>query len=278
MVPRDLVVFIEDEPGASSRLDYAAALAARWQAHLATTFVVDPLDLPAHADFAVGKALTDVLESYGTRAARAVEAARNRFEALLRQHGIAGEWRVAKGETREALMLHARHASLALLGPPARRRSSISTLSLSENVVFGSGRPTLLLPDGWPADRISRRIVVGWNAGREATAAIAGAMPFLRQADQVHIVVVPEAKAPHLYGDDPGADIACHLARNGVRVDLARRAGADAGGALLAQCREAAADLLVMGAAGRSRIGEFVFGGATRTVLGAVEVPLLLAS
>jgi nucleotide-binding universal stress UspA family protein len=144
-------------------------------------------------------------------------------------------------------------------------------------VILASGRPSLLLPIGWPAERIGRRIVVGWNAGREATAAIAAAMPFLAGAEEVRIVVVPDARTRNLYGADPGADIAQHLARHGIAVTLDQREGEDAGAVLLECCRAVDADMLVMGAVGRSRISEFVFGGATRTVLGATDLPVLLS-
>lgn len=46
---------------------------------------------------------------------------------------------------------------------------------------------------------------------------------------------------------------------------------------LLDQCRSSDADMLVIGAVGRSRIGEFIFGGATRTILGNADLPVLLS-
>lgn len=75
-------------------------------------------------------------------------------------------------------MLHARHASLAIVGPPSIRREAMTTLGLSENVIFASGRPSLLVPIDWPAHWIGKRIVVGWNGSREATRAIGDALSF----------------------------------------------------------------------------------------------------
>lgn len=145
---------------------------------------------------------------------------RKDFDALVQHRSFTGEWRVSENEVGEALMLHARHASLSIVGPTARRMRTVTTLSLSEDVILASGRPSLLLPIDWPAERIGRRIVVGWNAGREATAAIAAAMPFLAKAEDVRVVVVPDARTRQLYGADPGADIAQHLARHGVAVTV----------------------------------------------------------
>lgn len=277
MFPRDIVVFLEGDAGCDNRLAFAAMLAETWQAHLIATFVADQLVLHPHADFAVGAGLADMLQRHQANVARSIEATRAAFDALVAHHGLGGEWRISRDEAGETLMLHARHASLAIVGPPARRMPVATALSLSEDVIFASGRPTLLLPDDWPVARIDRRIVVGWNAGREATRAIADAMPFLVNAEQVHLVVVPDAKVRGLYGAEPGADIARHLARHGVPVVLEQCDGTDAGAVLLDRCRAVDADMLVMGAVGRSRISEFVFGGATRTVLGAADVPILLS-
>lgn len=277
MLPKDLVVLIEEEEGRQSRLEFAAALAALWQAHLIATFVVARLDLNRHAGFAVGSGLAHMLQNYWSQVACAKAETKEIFDTLLSGRGLVGEWRISENESPEELMLHARHASLAIVGPPSRGDRAMTTLGLSESVIVGSGRPTILLPTNWPAERIARRIVIGWNGGREATRAIADAMPFLMSAEAVHLVVVPEATAQGLYGAEPGADMARHLVRHGVAVDLNQYNGTDAGSVLLDRCRSSDADMLVIGAVGRSRIGEFIFGGATRTILGNADLPVLLS-
>jgi nucleotide-binding universal stress UspA family protein len=151
-------------------------------------------------------------------------------------------------------------------------------LGLSEQMILASGRPCLLLPDAWSAERQARRIVVGWNGGREATRAIADAMPLLIAADSVHLVVVSEPKDRLLHDADPGADMATHLARQGVPIALEQCGRGEAGAVMLERCAATDADLLVMGAMGRSRISEVIFGGATRTVLENANLPVLLSS
>lgn len=279
MLPKDLVVFLEpDDSGPVQRLAYAAELAKRWQAHLIATFVTRPLSLYPYAGFAVGAALSSMLATYQAGTAAEAGRARVEFENLTHDRSFTSEWRWSNDQSGESLMLHARHASLAVLGPPARQRVSTALLGLAEGMLFASGCPCLLLPDDWPAERMARRIVVGWNGGREATRAIAGAMPFLTTADQVHLVVVPDAKVRGLYGQDPGADMATHLARQGAQVELEQCIGDDAGQALLDRCTAIDADLLVVGAIGRSRISEVVYGGATRTLFSKARIPLLLST
>jgi len=277
MNPKDLVVFLEQHSGSSQRLSFAAALAKRWQAHLIATFVAQPLSLNPHASFAVGKAISAVLEEYQAATSAASAQARAEFDALTARRSFTSEWRVSDSETSEAVMLHARHASLAILGPPARQIRPSTMLSLSEDLIFASGRPCLLVPNDWSGERIGSRIVVGWNGGREAARAIADAMPLLTAAEAVHLVVVPDARIQALYGADPGADMAAHLARQGVRVVLEQCPGEDAGAVLLDRCAATGADMLVVGAMGRPRISELVLGGATRTILDQVRVPALLS-
>lgn len=279
MFPKDLVVFLEpSQDGCGPRLAFAAALARQWAAHLVATFVTQPLVLEPHADFAVGPALTELLATHRASTETALARARADFDALVERRSFTAEWRVSANEPVDAMMLHARHASLAILGPPARQRRSTTMLGLAESMILASGRPSLLVPDGWPAGEPARRVVVGWNGGREATRAIADAMPFLAAADSVRLVVVQDARTRALFGEDPGADMAAHLARHGVPVIVDQYEDADAGVALLRQGEAVDADLLVMGAMGRSRISEFVFGGATRTVLDNARLPVLLSS
>ncbi|AWK88277.1 universal stress protein [Azospirillum thermophilum] len=277
MTPKDIVVFIEEEEGLVNRLSYATALAERWQAHLTATFVAGRLDLHHASGFARGAGVGAMLRKHQASVRDAETWAKTVFETLTQRAGIPAEWRVSENEDGEALMLHARHACLAIVGPPDRPKELRRLLSLSEDVIFASGRPSLLLPRDWPSDRIGRRIVVGWNGSREAANAIGNALPFLVAAEAVHLVVVPAATLQASLGAEPGADMTRHLVRNGVEVVLEQCPGTDAGAVLLDRARALDADMLVMGAYGRSKISEFVFGGATRTVLANAGLPILLS-
>jgi nucleotide-binding universal stress UspA family protein len=276
MPPKDIVVFVEEEAGRTNRLAFAATLAQKWNAHLIATFIAERIELEPSNSFAVGPALEHTFQTYRER--NRAEEARTRqiFEDIADKCQISSEWRYSEDEVGEPLMLHARHASLAIVGPPSIHREAMTTLGLSEDVIFASGRPSLLVPIDWPAHRIGKRIVVGWNGSREATRAIGDALPLLIEADQVHLLVIAEDKANALLGADPGADITRHLARYGVPVLLEQHNG-DAGEVLLARARELDAEMLVMGAYGHSKISEFVFGGATRAVLQGAELPVLLS-
>lgn len=279
MLPKDLVVFLEQEPDCTARLAFATGLAKRWQAHLIGTFVAPSLDINPFSAFAVGEGLVEVLAAYRAEVARAEAQARAAFEAVTERRSFTAEWRVSDNELGQTLMLHARHASLAVMGPPALQRESPSALGSAERLLFDSGRPCLLVPPGWKSDAdAGRRIVIGWNGSREATRAIAGSLPLLAEADTVYLVVVPDARPRGEWGGDPGVDMAAHLARHGVPVVVDVCAGERAGPVLLQRCAMLDADLLVMGAMGRPRVSELLFGDATHAVLDHVALPLLLSA
>jgi nucleotide-binding universal stress UspA family protein len=148
---------------------------------------------------------------------------------------------------------------------------------LAESLILTSGRPVVLFPLNSTVSRV-RRILVGWNAGREAVRAVADALPLLVRAEAVEVLIVdPDRYRDH--GQEPGADIARHLARHGAPVDVRRvpSRGADVDRVLLSQAASFGADLLVIGAYGRSRLSEWVFGGVTQTVLREAKLPVLMS-
>ena len=102
-------------------------------------------------------------------------------------------------------------------------------------------------------------------------------MPFLTRAKAVEVVVV--AGDPGKRDEIPGADIAHHLARHGLKVNLQRIVvrDLDVANTILSHAADAGTDLIVMGGYGHSRLREFVLGGATRGILGSMTVPTLMS-
>jgi nucleotide-binding universal stress UspA family protein len=278
--PKDIVVFL-DSTGDEHRVTFAATQAARWGAYLIGVFV-PPVRRPSVADaYARGhEAIGDVIAQEREFARVLEDKAHALFEKALVQHAVGGEWRLAQHGDGERLMLHARHAGLAIVAPPPRYavNEAADAFNVSAEIVLASGRPCLLLPPSWPPGRLGRRIVVGWNGSREATRALADAMCLLVRAESVLAVVVDEPKTRGLlHGQEPGADICRHLVRYGVAVTLEQVPEAPAGETLLRKTKEFGADLLVMGAYGHSKITEVIFGGATRTILQRADIPVLLS-
>lgn len=172
----------------------------------------------------------------------------------------------------------ARHADLTVMLRPEGAVIGDERQAIFEEVLFGAGRPVLMVPPNWRG-AIGRTILVGWNAKREAARALADAAPFIEAADQVIVATVDAKPSPGGHGEHPGADISDHLKRKGANVTLRNleSLGRDEGEALLAEARAQAADLLVIGGYGKTRLREFVFGGVTRTIVHTTTLPVLFS-
>jgi nucleotide-binding universal stress UspA family protein len=142
-----------------------------------------------------------------------------------------------------------------------------------------AGRPVLIVPNAGVHSRVGERALVAWNGRREAARAVFDALPILRGASDVKVVWVNPQSERERAEDIPAADICTALARHGVKCEateqVAPRGGV--GETLLARAREMGADLLVMGCYGHARLREFVFGGASRHVLGHMPIPVLMS-
>jgi len=174
--------------------------------------------------------------------------------------------------------VHAYYADLVIVASPDPARQMAGPLGLAESLVMTAGRPVIMLPPGSTVSRL-RRILVGWNARREAIRAVADALPLLVRAEAVEVLVIDHERHPTDHGQEPGADIARHLARHGAQVEVQRvsSGGEEVGRLLLSRAAAFDADLVVMGAYGHSHLSEWVFGSVTRTVLREADLPVLMS-
>ncbi|MFN3447831.1 MAG: universal stress protein [Roseococcus sp.] len=274
---KDILVHLDAAPP-GPRLALAADLAQRLGAHLAGLFVVEaPLPVIAAADGGGGIALAALLEQL--REEELAKAARRKgeFEAALAPFGLAGEWRQEEGAALGILHRHARHADLLVLGQP--EPDDGAAMARVEATLFASGRPLLLVPHAGAPARTGRRVLIGWNASREAARALHDALPLMAGAEAVTVLVANPEDTPGAHGEQPGADIARHLARHGlpVSVQVVTSPELGAGELLLNAAADLGADLLVMGGYGHSRLREWVLGGATRTLLREATLPVLMS-
>ena len=149
----------------------------------------------------------------------------------------------------------------------------------AESIIFGSGRPTAVLPHTRQRTRSFAldTVIVAWDFSRPATRAIADAMPILEKAKRVCVLTVTKEKAIDTRRSGP--ELAKHLARHGVDVvlDEVDAKGRGIGDVFESHVTYRNADLLVMGAYGHSRIREFILGGATRRMLTRPPLPIFLS-
>lgn len=231
--------------------------------------------------YLAGPALMLTMPDRDAAQARAVE-----LEAELRPLIPAhrGNVQLHRHHIREGLIGHdvgriARLADRIVAAAPYGPEPRPLQVATLEAALFAGGLPVIVVPDGGaeiaPAPA---RLMVAWDDSREAMVAVRAALPMLRRAGCVDVVIVdPEVQA----GDrsDPGGDIALFLARNGARVEVSvlARSRFRVSEVLRRHALDTGAEAVVMGAYGHSRLRERLFGGTTREMLTDARLPLILA-
>lgn len=172
----------------------------------------------------------------------------------------------------------ARYADLTLAGPELLRTGTLRQ-KVIEGALFFSGKPLLVVPEGAKPTLTPRRILVAWDARIEAARAAGDALDLLAGADEVRLAIVDPVEGERFHGEEPGADIATFLARHGVKVTVDRLPSENHSVAdvLRRHAVDTAAQMLVMGAYGHSRLRERIFGGVTRSMLENPPIPLFIA-
>ncbi|WP_238120820.1 MULTISPECIES: universal stress protein [unclassified Xanthobacter] len=178
------------------------------------------------------------------------------------------------GQLVDTFVAQARVHDIAVLN--AQRASVDADRGLIEALLFDSGRPLIVVPPAWDSFK-HRRVLIAWDASARAARAVNDAMPILRSAEAVEVVAIATEK--QLAKTVPGAEIAPHLARHGVHVNVKDLVVQEGG--IEATLREQAslfgADLLVMGAFNHSLMQEWVLGGVTQSLLKDSSIPLLMS-
>ena len=277
---REIVVFIDGHTKAGGILEFAGELAEEHGARLIGVFLQpEPTITPAET-FARGTGMQRVSELQRSQLERIDADYRALFGDIVRRHGLRPE---SEGRSLPSFSsdvgVHAYYADVVVIAQPRPEDRTDRPPGLAESLILTSGRPIIMFPSVSTVSRI-RRILVGWNARRESIRAVADAMPALMKAEAVEVLVIDhERTAGH--GQDPGAEVARHLARRGVKVDTRHLSSAkekeEVGHLLLSQAATFGADLLVMGAYGHSHLRDWMFGRVTRTVLREAGLPVLMS-
>lgn len=269
-----ILLHLDATPSSVARLGVASELGSRLDAGITAVF---------------GAAWDADRGSFAYSASAALEASafdpgallHEEAKAQLRRHRLFDSPEVAWCEivghpVTRGFVEEAVYADLLVIGQQLRLPETGSAPpGFVEMVILDSGKPTLVVPVAMRCATVGRRIVVAWNGSPQAARALAGALPLLRLADEVHVAswsrLAPMAPFSRIdavaWLRRHGVDARVHLLEPSAHV--ARDIGpfaASVGG-----------DLVVMGCYGRSRASERVFGGATRSVLATMDVPVLMA-
>jgi nucleotide-binding universal stress UspA family protein len=274
---KDLLVVVDESASCAERIDVAVRLASTFEAHLTGLHVTAP---PTVAPGVLAQFPREMVEMLGRIGREDAARAKALFDERLRASGapVATEWRAVEGTAGEVVGVHSRYADLTVLGQ-ADPDSSAGARDLPERVAMSSGRPILVVPYAGTFRTLGRRVMVAWNATREATRAVNDALPILQRAESVRVVSINPQRGRAGHGPVAGADISLHLARHDVEVEASEVTAEDmrVDDVLLSQAADAGVDLIVMGAYGHSRLGELMLGGATRHILRQITIPVFMS-
>jgi nucleotide-binding universal stress UspA family protein len=275
---KSIVVQLDTSKRAQVRLESAVRLARHFGAHLTGLFAMFTPD-PRAFQVMAGTA------EYYTNHEQAREEDRAAIERLFRAEllraGLQGEWVVTNEYANTSVPRLGRCADLIIagqddLGDPEAYVSD----RFPEHLVLAAGRPVLLIPYAGIFPSIGKHIMIAWDGSREATRAVHDALPLLQQAIGVIVVTVDKTRGNAHDSRIPASEIATVLARHGVNVEINSIDGGHdlpIGDALLSHAADNAVDLVVMGAYGHTRWQELILGGATRTMLDSMTVPVLMS-
>ena len=284
---KDIVVNLSVGEGGSPTGDYAVSVASALKAHLAGIafaynpgteyYSGDPIYYPDDPVVSgTGYIPVEVIDGMRRDNEVAAKVAIDRFAKATSRANVSAQPRALSATFARAGAQFgriARRFDLAIVGQTEHPRAGEE--KIAESALFDSGRPVIFVPYIQKAPLKLDRVMVCWDGGRAAARAIADAMPLLKRAGRVEIVIVANERGKQ--DEIEGADMGAHLSRHGLNVEVKRTmpGNTDVADVILSHAADADSDFIVMGGYGHSRLREFVFGGVTHKILRSMTVPVL---
>lgn len=278
---KTVLVHVDKDKHASERVKFAAQIAMKEEAHLIGAAPSGISRFIYQSRFIYeGGGMATHLDNHLEELRKASRDSLAQFENTVKGLGVQSyETRQVDDEAGADISLQARYSDLVVIGQTNPDESSTATLAdFPEFVVMNSGRPVLIVPYVGTYESVPKRVLIAWDTSTSATRAVTAAIPMLKRAENVDVVVFNPESRGDAHGEQPGADIALYLARHRIKVNVVRqKTDIDVGNALLSIATDLGSDMIVMGGYGHSRFREILLGGVTRTVLESMTVPVLMA-
>jgi nucleotide-binding universal stress UspA family protein len=248
-------------------------LAARFNAEIEAIFARIPPFIPASVD---GILTPQIVEAQQTVYHQRAENARKALSAAAASGPIQPIWTAIDGPALDVMIARARFADLAVIGQPAPEETdAVTDYDLPAELVMGLGRPVLVVPHTGEFADVGRRVLVARAGTRESRRAAWDALSVLDPSSKVTVLMVNPKNGTR----SSEADMKAWYTRHGIDAEIrtVQSQEREVGDVLLATAAEISADLIVMGAYGRSRMRELILGGATHTMLKRMKVPVLMS-
>jgi nucleotide-binding universal stress UspA family protein len=274
---KDLVVHLSSGGQPDAAVPYAISIAEAFEAHVSgVAFSYEPVIPPT----IMGSIPASLIETQRAENDKAASDARAKFDAAARRAGVSFDSRVLTASlpgSADQFGAIARRFDLSVVGQAEPGLLAGAQELVAESALFSSGRPVVMVPYIQKSGLALDRVMLCWDASRAAARAIADALPLLARSKAIEVVTVASERPKS--DDIPGVDIGQHLARHGLKIEVKRIVvtDSDVASTILSHAADSSADFIVMGGYGHSRLREFVLGGATRGILSAMTVPVLMS-
>jgi nucleotide-binding universal stress UspA family protein len=274
---KDIIVNLEHKITRDPARDFAITVAETFDAHIAGVAFAFTPDFPGYVMLEIPP---DIVARMIAESEKAASAAIQRFEAAAKRSMVSAESRLIKSIGESAPSILATLARRFDLGVFMQSEpNGVDNDDIIETSLFQSGRPLIVVPyiqkDGLKLDHV----VCCWDGSRAAARAINDGLPLLVKATTVDVLIVVNAKTNSEPNVVRGAEIAKHLARHDVKVQIVTipAADIDVGNALLSYVADVSGTLIVMGGYGHARLRERILGGVTRDMLKSMTVPVFMS-
>lgn len=273
-----IAIHLNHDSDCKRRLQAAIQLAAEHKAELIGIY---PSELAAgymHEDTVIPEEIHQLLRN---QAALERTEVQKLFTQETAAAGIRAQWRTPQGSPDEALAMHARYCDLLIMSK-ADNKDTVAAIipNLPEAVVMAAGRPVLMIPAVGEIRPIGRRILFCWDHRRESARAFMDAAPILQSCSELVVLTVdpqPDNLRRKDLRENDFADYCAALGYPKPREIFKESEGLGIGNVILNSATNHGSDLIIMGAYGHSRMRQWVMGGASRTLLSSMTVPILLS-
>jgi nucleotide-binding universal stress UspA family protein len=274
---KDIIVNLEHKIARDPARDFAITIAETFDTHIAGIAFAYAPDFPGYVMLEIPP---DIVAQMIAESEKAALAAIERFEAAARRSLVSAEHRLLKSIGAAApltLSTLARRVDLSVF--MQSEANGVDNDDMIETSLFQSGRPLIVVPyiqkDGLKLDHV----VCCWDGSRAAARAINDALPLLAKATTVDLLIVLNEKTDSAGNEIRGAEMAKHLARHDVKVQIVTvpAADIDVTSAILSYVADSSGTLIVMGGYGHARLPEVILGGVTCDMLKSMTVPVFMS-
>ena len=272
-----IAIHLSNDPSCTRRIDAGLLLAKEHDASVVGVYPTDGLASYYYHEQVIPQEARSSLQRQQTQKR---DTTRELFLDKAQTAGVDAHWRAPTGDIEQALALHGRYSDVLIMSKTPRADATSGLIAnLPESVVMACGRPVLLLPNAGPIESIGKRILYCWDQRREAARALTDGAPFLARCHELVVLEVDRDERLLKNQDVHSDDIRHYLTSLGYPqpqhlIQDSNNLGV--GHIILNVASDYSSDLIVMGAYGHSRMRQWVMGGASRTLLASMTVPVLM--